>query len=45
MRFVPTYCLREGMTLAVNLYGKSGVVLLRSGTVAGIAMDSNIDKR
>ena len=33
MRFVPTYCLRNGMELADNLYGKSGAILLTKGTI------------
>jgi len=33
MRFVPSYCLRKGMTLAENLYGRSGTILLTKGTV------------
>ena len=33
MRFVPTYCLREGMTLGDNLYNNYGDLMLASGTV------------
>lgn len=33
MRFVPTHCLRPGMILADNLYGRTGAVLLTKGTV------------
>jgi HD-GYP domain-containing protein (c-di-GMP phosphodiesterase class II) len=33
MRFVPTFCLREGMTLGKSLYGQKGEFLLREGTV------------
>jgi len=33
MRFVPTYCLREGMTLGDNLYNNYGDLMLSSGTV------------
>lgn len=32
MRFVPTFCLREGMTLGKNLYGRDDKLLLREGT-------------
>ncbi len=31
MRYVPTFCLREGMVLAKSLYGAGGVLLLKSG--------------
>ena len=44
MRFVPTYCLREGMILAVDLYGKSGGVLLRSGTILNEAFLTGIQR-
>lgn len=37
MRFIPTYCLREGMLLAKNLYGKTGDLMLKAGTI----LDSN----
>lgn len=37
MRFVPCHCLRKGMTLADNLYGKSGTILLTKGTVLSSA--------
>lgn len=33
MRFVPTYCLREGMILGDNLYNNYGDLMLSSGTV------------
>jgi len=33
MRFVPTYCLREGMTLGDNLYNNHGDLMLSKGTV------------
>ncbi|MBR0597506.1 HD-GYP domain-containing protein [Sinanaerobacter chloroacetimidivorans] len=33
MRFVPTYCLREGMILGDNLYSNSGDLMLSCGTV------------
>lgn len=32
MRFIPTFCLREGMLLAKNLYGKNGDLMLKAGT-------------
>lgn len=32
MRFVPTYCLREGMILGDNLYNNSGELMLADGT-------------
>lgn len=32
MRFVPTFCLREDMVLAKNIYGKNGDLMLRAGT-------------
>lgn len=31
MRYIPAFCLREGMTLARNLYGINGTLLLRRG--------------
>lgn len=33
MRFVPTYCLREGMVLGDNLYNNYGELMLVGGTV------------
>lgn len=33
MRFVPTYCLRQGMILGDNLYNNFGDLMLSSGTV------------
>lgn len=33
MRYVPTSCLRAGMRLCKNLYGKSNEVLLTAGTI------------
>ncbi|MDF3000581.1 MAG: hypothetical protein K0Q48_700 [Bacillota bacterium] len=33
MRFVPTYCLREGMILGDNLYNNYGDLMLTRGTV------------
>ena len=33
MRFVPTYCLREGMLLGDNLYGINGELMLSRGIV------------
>lgn len=33
MRFVPTYCLREGMILGDNLYNNYGDLMLSKGTV------------
>lgn len=33
MRFVPTFCLREGMILGDNLYGGSGELVLAQDTV------------
>lgn len=33
MRFVPTYCLREGMQLGDNLFGKNGELVLVQNTV------------
>ncbi len=36
MRFVPTYCLREGMTLGDNLYNNYGDLMLAKGTVLTI---------
>ena len=33
MRFVPTYCLREGMVLGDNLYNNFGDLMLARGTV------------
>lgn len=41
MRFVPAYCIRDGMVLGQTLYGPSGEVLLRNGT---IIKDSYIEK-
>lgn len=32
MRFVPAFCIRDGMTLGKTLYGPNGEVLLREGT-------------
>lgn len=31
MRYIPTFCLREGMVLAKSLYGDDGVLLLQKG--------------
>ena len=31
MRYVPTFCLRDGMSLAKNIYAEDGVLLLREG--------------
>lgn len=31
MRYIPAFCLREGMVLAKDLYGANGTLLLRSG--------------
>lgn len=31
MRYVPAFCLREGMMLAKSLYGQEGVLLLQQG--------------
>ena len=31
MRYIPTFCLREGMVLAKSLYGTDGVLLLQKG--------------
>lgn len=33
MRFVPAFCVREGMVLAKNLYGKSGELMLSEGNI------------
>lgn len=33
MRFTPTFCLREGMLLAKNLYGKNDDLMLKAGTI------------
>ena len=44
MRFVPTYCLREGMILADNLYGKSGAILLTRGTILNETFLTGIQK-
>lgn len=33
MRFVPTFCLREGMVLGDNLYGGSGELVLAAETI------------
>lgn len=33
MRFTPTFCLREGMLLAKNLYGRNGDLMLKAGTI------------
>lgn len=33
MRFISVYCLRDGMTLGRNLYGKDGKLLLSQGQV------------
>lgn len=44
MRFVPTFCLREGMILANNLYGKKGEFMLVNGTVLTNAYIESINK-
>lgn len=32
MRFIPTFCLKEGMLLGKSIYNKNGSLLLREGT-------------
>lgn len=33
MRYIPTLCLREGMTVGKNIYGNNGQLLLTKGTI------------
>ncbi len=44
MRFVPTYCLREGMTLGDNLYNNYGDLMLAKGTVLTIEYVKSIER-
>ena len=33
MRYVPTYCLREGMKIGKNIYSSDGIVMLANDVI------------